>query len=75
MKETRWAGYRNVFLILVFLAWSSFQTWMFRPPDGRWDPLLVNSVAAYFGVVGVSYVGMILGRAASKWAEKPNGQT
>lgn len=72
MSGSRWAGYRNLFLILVFLVWASVQTWMFEPPDGKWDAPLVNAVAAYLGVVGVSYVGMILGRAANKWAERPN---
>jgi hypothetical protein len=72
MTASKFSGYRNVFLIVFFLLWASLQTWMFEPPDGKWEPALVNSVAAYFGVVGVSYVGMILGRAANKWAEKPS---
>ena len=71
MTEVRFAGYRNMAITLAFLAWASLQTWMFEPPDGKWDPALVNAVAMYLGTTGVAIVGAIIGRGFSKWAERP----
>lgn len=66
----RWAGYRNVVLILIFFGWATAMVRMFEPPDGKWTPELVSGVSTFLGVNGTTFIGMLLGRAANKWAEK-----
>jgi len=73
MTTNRWEGYRNVFLIVFFFAWSSAMTWMFEPPSGSWTPELITAVATFLGTTGATLVLAILGRAANKWASNPGG--
>lgn len=73
LTRAKAAGYRNVFLILFFFGWSTLMTWMFEPPGGVWTPELISSVATFLGTTGATLVLAIIGRAANKWAEKPNG--
>lgn len=66
-------GLRNVSLIVMYFAWSSVMVWMFEPPSHEWSPELVSATGTFLGVTGTTFVGMILGRAANKWAETKGG--
>jgi len=70
MTQARWSGYRNVFLIISYMAWSTLMTLLFEPPEGRWTPELISAVGMFLGTTGATLVLGILGRAANKWAER-----
>lgn len=69
MAQLRFAGYRNVSLILAYLVWTLGVLHLTKPPTG-FSPELLYAVSTVLSWVGGIVVAALTARAANKIADR-----